>query len=176
MSDQQHESQPITTYDDLIRKWFSRSKEEKDIFTQFIFLYISFTAFLTHKNPDKNDRCTINILKRNEEAKKYYTSLIQKNAVLNATIKRLISELKDNAIINVTRPNDPHWDAPNGEIKSEADWRNIVEYWYRVRNNLFHGHKAPDIERDSVMVEYAYLTLSPLMENFIAHDLQWKFD
>jgi hypothetical protein len=57
-----------------------------------------------------------------------------------------------------------------------TDWENLVEYWYRVRNNLFHGRKAPEFRRDRDLVKYAYLTLAPLMENFIKHGLSWEFD
>ena len=43
------------------------------------------------------------------------------------------------------------------------DWENMVEFWYTIRNNLFHGSKKLDIERDEFLVEYGYKTLSSLM-------------
>ncbi len=63
MSNQQQNKQTIRSYDDLIKQWFERSNSESDIFTKFIFLYISFIAFLTRTYPGKSDRGTINSLK-----------------------------------------------------------------------------------------------------------------
>ncbi len=61
-------------------------------------------------------------------------------------------------------------------MQDVTDWENLVEYWYRVRNNLSHGRKAPEFRRDRDLVKYAYLTLAPLMENFIKYGLSWEFD
>jgi hypothetical protein len=162
-------------YADLIIQWYERSQSESDVFTQFIFLYISFIAFLTQENSGKTDRGIINSLKDAQDAKLFYISLIQNNAELRTTTKSLISELKKQPIKNDTRPNDTHWEGIDGVIQDETVWENLVEYWYRVRNNLFHGRKAPGFQRDRDLVKYAYLTLTPLMENFIKHDLFWDF-
>ncbi len=134
----------------------------------FIFLYISFIAFLTYENSGKTDRDMIDSLKDTQEARSYYLSLIQNNAELRATIQNLVSKLRKQPIRNDTRRNDTHWrGSDDGVIREETDWENLVEYWYRVRNNLFHGHKEPEFERDKELVGYAYQTLAPLMENFI---------
>jgi len=167
---------PLQTYADLIKQWFDRSIFKTDIFTQFIFLYISFIAFLAQANPGKNDRGIINSLKDAEDARAYYVSLLQKDSGLRDTIKSLISVLNNQPIRNDTRPNDNNWTGTDGVLRNEEDWENLVEYWYRVRNNLFHGHKAPEFERDRDLVKYAYRTLTPLMEIFIKHDLYWEFD
>jgi len=47
----------------------------------------------------------------------------------------------------------------------------MVEYWYSVRNNLFHGGKTPNIGRDAFLVEHAFLTLRALVENELLHSL-----
>ncbi len=148
MTDQQHNEQTITSYDDLIKQWFERSKSESDIFTKFIFLYISFTAFLTRRNPERSDRWIINNLKEAEDARSLYISLIRNNPELRATLQKLVSELRRQPIENDTRRNDPNWTGIDGVIRDETDWENLVEYWYRVRNNLFHGRKAPEFRRD----------------------------
>lgn len=177
MSNQQHDEQTFTSYNDLIIQWFERSKSERDIFTQFIFLYISFTAFLTRRNPERNDRWIIDNLKEDEGARSLYMTLIRYNPELRATIQRLISELIEQPIKNDTRKNDPNWRGDiDGVIRGEKDWENLVEYWYRVRNNLFHGRKAPEFRRDIVLVTYAYQTLAPLLEKFIKHGLPKEFD
>ena len=55
-----------------------------------------------------------------------------------------------------------------GIVRSLSDWGNMVEFWYSVRNNLFHGGKDPNIQRDCFLVEHAYRTLSIFMENEIS--------
>jgi hypothetical protein len=176
MNDQKQDNQTIRTYSDLIKQWFERSEFESDIFTKFIFLYISFIAYLTQVTSGEYDRGTIRNLKGANGTRSFYISLIQNNAELRATIQDLITYLRKRPIRNDTMPNDTNWKVIDGELRGETDWENLVEYWYRVRNNLFHGHKAPDIIRDKELVNYAYLTLTPLMEHFIENDLPLTFD
>ena len=171
MSDKQQDKQTIMTYADLIKQWFERSNSENDIFTKFIFLYISFTAFLIQRNSEKSDRWIINNLKDAKDARSFYISLTRNDPELRATIQKLVSELRKQPIRNDTRPNDTNWKGIDGVLQDETDWENLVEYWYRVRNNLFHGRKAPEFNRDRDLVTYAYRTLAPLMANFIKHDL-----
>jgi hypothetical protein len=49
-------------------------------------------------------------------------------------------------------------------MRSADDWVNTVEVWYSIRNNLFHGGKNPNIERDHFLVEHAYKMLKPFMD------------
>ncbi len=172
----QQDKQTIGSYADLIKRWFERSKSESDIFTKFIFLYISFIAFLTQVNPEKTDRGIIESLKKAKATRSFYLSLVQNNAELRDTMLGLVSKLRKQPIRNDTRHNHNYWEGLDGEIRGETDWENLVEFWYRVRNNLFHGRKAPDIERDRDLVKYAYRTLTPLMEHFIENDLSWATD
>jgi len=77
-------------------------------------------------------------------------------------------------IKNVTYNNDKRWDCDterpldvvsknNGKLRSVDDFTNIIEFIYRARNNLFHGKKGPNYERDLTIVEYGYKLLKPLM-------------
>jgi hypothetical protein len=83
MSEEQNK-QAIMSYPDLIKQWFERSKSETDIFTKFIFLYISFTAFLAQANPGKKNRWIINNLKEKEDARSFYISLAHNDPKLLA--------------------------------------------------------------------------------------------
>lgn len=58
---------------------------------------------------------------------------------------------------------------PKGRVLSLDDWPNMVEFWYSVRNNLFHGGKEPNIERDVFLVEHAHFTLRQLMDREVAY-------
>ena len=46
-----------------------------------------------------------------------------------------------------------------GVIHDLKDWENMVEFWYSIRNNLFHGAKNPQDERDQFLIENGYKTL-----------------
>ncbi len=162
-------------YNDLIEQWFYRAMGEGDPFTRYIFLYISFIAFLSQANRNETDRRRINRVKRDREARGFYLDLIERDGELRADVSNLVLELRQNPIRSIGR-NDRSWRGTNGVLDGVEDWENLVEFWYRVRNNLFHGHKAPEFARDRRLVNHAYITLLPFMRNFINHDLVWEFD
>ena len=156
-------------YIEAIKNWHKKAEKEKDYFVKFILEYISFIAYLNRDQPGNNDRKLIQNLKTNDVLKKDYLNKLDKRLIEN-----IISELEINPIKNVTREYDKWWDCnsiepPNnisqndGKIGSITDFTNIIEFIYRARNNLFHGKKRPNYERDSVIVEYGYKLLKPLM-------------
>jgi hypothetical protein len=51
-----------------------------------------------------------------------------------------------------------------GIVRSLKDWGNMVEFWYAIRNNLFHAGKDPSVLRDQFLVEHAFKTLNVFME------------
>jgi len=59
-----------------------------------------------------------------------------------------------------------------GKIRNLEDWENMVEFWHSIRNNLFHGSKEPEDERDQLLVENGYKTLKALVEIFIMEEEQ----
>jgi hypothetical protein len=46
----------------------------------------------------------------------------------------------------------------------------MIEFWRTVRDNLFHGSKDPESERDQLIVEHGYKTLRPLVEIFLSDE------
>ena len=161
-------------YYDLIMQWYRRALDEEEIFTKFIFLYIAFNAFMTQTRAEMRERQKIEFLKGDQDAKEFYLNLLHNDHQLKETMKELLVELDRESITNST-DGGIYWIGENGKLNSEEDWENLVEFWYRVRNNLFHGHKVPDFPRDKRLVTYAYLTLFPLMQNFVKHYLTWDF-
>lgn len=154
---------------EAIKNWHKKAEIEKDYFIKFILEYISFIAYLNRDQPGNKDRKLIQNLKTNELLKNEYLDKLEKRL-----IKDLIIELELNPIKNVTKQYDKWWDCnsfdpPNnisqndGKIRSLKDFTNIIEFIYRARNNLFHGKKGPNYERDLVIVEYGYKLLKPLM-------------
>jgi hypothetical protein len=57
-----------------------------------------------------------------------------------------------------------------GVIHNLEDWENMVEFWYSIRNNLFHGGKNPEDTRDRLLVRYGYKTLQRLVEIFLSSE------
>lgn len=161
------------TYYELINEWFRRSEKEKDYFTKFIFLFISFIAFISQRYEgiefDSKKRDT---LKLEKEASDFYTKKVNSDKKLKEMMTNLVDYLDKDPIKNRTRANEK-WD---GKLDDIYDWPNLVEFWFMIRNNLFHGHKGPGFVRDQKLVAYAFETLYPLMENFIKQQLVWEFD
>lgn len=163
---------------ELLRRvadWHNRANEEKDdYFVKFIFDYLAFVALICHNNYRKSDRKLIQQLKRNNEK-------IKNNYYSNVNINRIneiIEILKSDPITNDTNHHDKWWDCdldncPNhlsptdGIIGSVDDFPNILEFIYRARNNLFHGQKGIDYRRDSLIVEYGFYLLNPLVDVLI---------
>ena len=140
----------------VIIKWHEKAHKEQDDFIKFIVEYISFNALLNKRMGIQSDRQHIQDLKENEMLKRLYLDHMKE-----PQIRDLMGYLNEDPIINVTRPNDQFWD---GRLQSVEDYRNIIEFIYRARNNLFHGHKRLDYERDLEIIQYGYKFLRPLME------------
>jgi hypothetical protein len=51
-----------------------------------------------------------------------------------------------------------------GIIHNMEDWENMVEFWYSIRNNLFHGAKDPEEKRDQILIQNGYITLRELVQ------------
>ncbi len=59
---------------------------------------------------------------------------------------------------------DRRW---NGKLESEDDFDGIIEFIIRARNNLFHGDKGYDDERDKFLVTQGNLVLQHLVKGFV---------
>ncbi len=164
---------------ELLRRvgdWHNRARDEKeeDYFVKFIFDYLAFIALICHDNDNKSDRNLIQELKQNnEEMRNNYYSKVNIDR-----INEIIGILKSDPITNDTNRHDKWWDCDlehctnqvssnDGIINSVDDFPNILEFIYRARNNLFHGKKGIDFRRDSLIVEYGFYLLNPLVDVLI---------
>ena len=169
----------------LIINWHKRKVVQGDYFAKFIFEYLAFIAYLKRvRHLDGRDREIIQQFKRDTKVKSVYGSIMSDSPALQRTLRRLVEELNEEKLVNVNAPSEmyrywnnsnpyPHnrTDNPNpyplGVINDENDWCNLIEFWYTVRNNLFHGDKDPGSGRDILIAEYAYKTIRPLVAYFI---------
>ena len=170
----------LPNYYPLITAWHNKAAEG-DTFSRFVFQYLAFIAHVKNNlfYTATNDRQAIQKLKRCEDISDQYLVLVARDEELSQLWIEIISELERKLLRNSsTDPDNPEidkwWnsieDQPNrnslllyGIVHSLEDWPNMIEYWYSVRNNLFHGGKKPDARRDAFLVEHAFQTLRPLM-------------
>ena len=175
----------LQNFDPLIVSWHEKAKEG-DYFSRFVFEYLAFIAILKNKlfiSAD-SDRKAIQALKQNSVRGKRYMQVIENSEPLRNLWLEVMTELNKMPLHNSSRDLDYQeldvwWnnsgfkseqkdDSPKGIVESLSDWGNMAEFWYAVRNNLFHGGKDPTIKRDCFLVEHAYRTLAVFMENEIA--------
>jgi hypothetical protein len=177
-------SDELQSYNPLIIEWHKKAKLG-DYFSRFVFEYLAFIANLKNHIciSAKSDRHAIQHLKRDSAREIRYIKLVMDNKLLRDMWVSVIKELDSNPLHNTSHDLDfpaidgwwnnigDHIDKSNnsrkGVVISLSDWGNMVEFWYGVRNNLFHGGKDPNIQRDCFLVERAYRTLAAFMENEI---------
>jgi hypothetical protein len=181
-------------YGDLIRRWHEKALDEDYFskFTFEYLAFIAFLR--TQKYPNsRNDRDALQQLKNDIFTKnQYFTSCSRRannsysklkdefsqNARLgNASSLRNVEEVKwwnhvcdaDNFCRTPGCMEKPEsiqeWqNGMQGVFYGENDWVNLIEFWATVRNNLFHGSKDPEHDRDKLVVEHGYKTLSTLVK------------
>ena len=180
-------------YDRLIKNWHARASDE-DYFSKFVFEYLAFIAYLKKRafRDARSDRAAIQRLKQDDLIRNRYLQTIERKHELKRAWERVKMELERARLGNVSGSGDEveeikWWNCSHGQLqqKTEAeqnltigvihnlsDWENMVEFWYSIRNNLFHGAKNPQDERDQLLVENGYKTIRPLVEIFLSgqHD------
>ena len=175
-------------YEALIKNWHRKAVRQRDIFSKFIFEYLAFVAILkTRLFRNMNDRSSMQYLKRENSIKDMYLSKVNSGKRLSEDWKVIIDELNSSRLGNTSR--DPFeaqeinwWNCSYDDMHQKTvqesnrftgilygldDWENMVEFWYSIRNNLFHGTKDPEIERNRLLIEYGYKTLRPLVKLLI---------
>jgi len=174
----------LLDYYPLIRAWHEKAAEG-DYFARFVFQYLSFIAHIKNNlfYDASGDRMAIQKLKQDNKIKHNYLVMVSQDQELGQIWVEVIEELKSKPLCNSSfDPDCPEVDKwwnnngscptqengqPRGRVLSVDDWGNMVEFWYGVRNNLFHGGKNPNIRRDVFLVEQAFKTLRPLVDSEI---------
>lgn len=176
-------SDGLRSYDALISAWHKMAMGG-DYFSKYVFECIAFTAYIKSslELSAETDRDSIQRLKNNPRLRRDYLRLIDSDADLSALWLAIIKELSVRPLHNSSRdfdnPEIDNWwnNPPNsddegsdgkGLVHSLTDWGNMVEFWYSVRNNLFHGGKEPSVARDQFLVEHAFKTLYQFMKERI---------
>lgn len=180
-------------YDTLIKNWHTKASNE-DYFSKFVFEYLAFIAFLKKKKytNTRQDREAIQKLKREDDDRQNYLAIVNENSRVKKAWNNIIEELNRARLGNVSRNgigvkeiswwncSHNHFDSKTDEEEQKTmgvihgldDWENMIEFWYSIRNNLFHGGKDPQDERDQILIKNGYETLQPLVEMFLKNDHQ----
>jgi len=174
----------------LIKNWHEKAKE--DYFSRYIFEYLAFEAFLKkykyneeeirYISGNTKERSYIQKIKNENNYVDRWRILVSKNDSLMQLITELVEFLNNEPLVS-----DVNWwgclsfeynqcpaNNPKGLILNEDDFVNVVEFWYQVRNNLFHAGKNPDDKRDEKLVMYAYSTLSIFFEKVLLPEIEGK--
>ncbi len=187
-------------YLNLIKNWHTKASDE-DYFSKFVFEYLAFIAYLRkQKYPNSsNDRVALQKLKKDDDLRKKYLKSL--SSVERQSWEILIDEFKRVRLGNASGLNETEevkwWNhicpanrfcgrdgchLPNscqkfdeikkGVIYDLEDWPNMIEFWRVIRDNMFHGAKDPENNRDKLVVEHGYKTLKPLVDIFLNESQQ----
>jgi hypothetical protein len=133
------------------REWYTRALHEEDTFIRFVLLYISLEIFSTDSGSNVRT-----FLQNNSNFIKF----------LEITdIEKLKIELDKKPHLNMNPDGDKRW---NGILIDTNDWKGLIEYLVRSRNNLFHGDKGFESERDNLIVTLGNSFLEPILKNLVA--------
>ena len=147
----------------LICIWYNRAQEATDFFDRFIYIWIAFEAFTSNYTERNWPTKVRNILKKDKKMNATFSSLM-----LDKSFSRLVLELQKNC---------PVWDArekysknpdSSKSIEDPNDFGEVLEVLYKIRNNLFHGGKRPDIERDKLLVKLSFNIVHVFLDSIIS--------
>lgn len=176
----------------LIRNWHEKAKD--DYFSRYIFEYLSFEAFLKkYKYPvdevrtlsgNTKERSYIQRLKNETSYEERWHILVKEDIQLKDTTTKLVQYL---SIEPLHSEDERHWwgctayqqnqcqnQTIYGVVSTINDYVNMVEFWYQIRNNLFHASKDPNSKRDEQLVTFAYSTLSIFLEKVLLIEMEEK--
>ncbi len=174
----------VQNWDRSAEKWYSKSKEDKYIngmFIPFIFEFIAFNALYSDmtyhgRNTDRNKIKGIKkIVSEDSEISKDFLDKLRE--IYDNFNDKEMRELK--VSLKCKNPRSSYWDIEkDGEKKGKTtngiivkgrhiekkDIKNVIEFIYRVRNNLVHGFKDCLEPRDKILTNIAFKFLSNLVK------------
>ena len=139
---------------EIVLDWFTMSQDEKqwpNIFNRFIFLWISFDAWASNES-GKMEHAMIDWVKTDSNMPEIFKQNFK-------AIEQTVVSLKSMGEI----PNHANA-AKSRKVNDVNSFSDTIEAVYLIRNNLFHGHKSPDDEKDRKYVSLAHSIVSSLMK------------
>ena len=141
----------------IIRTWYERAQSAEDRFDKFIYLWIAFDAFATNYSEKEWPKQVRKNIEKDSLLTNCYVSSMKNN-----DFSREIRELQKLCPVYDTRKkflNDPKYSVT---ISDPNNFKEVINVLYKIRNNLFHGGKSPNEERDKKLVSLAFNILSKI--------------
>lgn len=141
----------------IIRTWYQRAQSADDTFDKFIYLWIAFDAFAINYSEKEWHYQVRKVMEEDSMLTNCYASLMKNNDFL-----REIRKLQEQCPVYDTRKkflNNPKYSKTISDLNN---FKEVLDVIYKIRNNLFHGGKSPDEERDKRLVSLAFNILNKL--------------
>jgi hypothetical protein len=141
----------------VFSKWMDKLNDQDDPFIRFVLLWLVFESWLSYLAGDKNPLDWF--FENDSNLKNWVTTELKKKE-----IKKSLSNLRAQS------PIPDHKKNTEIELRNITDIKELITFIYRVRCNLFHGHKKPDDPRDKQLVRSSEQFLSSLLKNAIGDE------
>jgi hypothetical protein len=153
--------------DDLAREWQRWAErqvpeDEQGIFMRFIALWVAFNAvYVSRYDGLAGDTELAKILKVGSKLSEFHhMHLSGDREYLSA-----VQSMNRRPVYNSTS-------ARNFKIRDQSNIRNVLQYIYNVRNNLFHGRKVPSELHDRTLVSNGVVVLDRLLRHLLSPEVK----
>lgn len=144
----------------LIRDWYQRSQgitvREPDAFDKFMYLWVSFDAWGKVASRKVSGRGVIDFCKTEKGLVGEHQRLLATDTEFAGNVARL----KEMCPVRKIRRRHNRVLGEEVRINDVANFGEVLETIYTIRNNFFHGDKSPNSTRDLELVELAFRILS----------------
>jgi hypothetical protein len=149
--------------DDLAREWQRWAEQQvpeddQGIFMRFIALWVEFNAvYVSRYDGLAGDTELAKILKIGATLSEFHhMHLSSDREYLSA-----VQSMNLRPVYNSTT-------SRNFKIRDRSNVRNVLQYIYNVRNNLFHGRKVPSELHDRALVSNGVVVLDRLLKHLLS--------
>lgn len=158
-----------------IKSWHARSLIENDPFIKFMCEYLCLVAFLTHMYPQHySDGRKIKEFLKNLKCQQENKQISEKEfQIVQKFHNKLDKTILSNHILYLKEY--PLQYKPNNRrliqlyINDLYDNYHMIKYLQYVRNNLFHGIKDPEGDRDKHIIKIGLDIITPFIESLIEY-------
>lgn len=145
----------------LIIDWSKKSEKEDNPFNKFISIWISFNALYSVICNCKYDKANIDKFSDYEISKKINECLL-KEPKYKENLEFLKAYNNGKGIQNLK-----YKENPPKKISNFENFKEVLQFIYQVRNNLFHGGKQPKNPRDVKLVNASWYIVYCFMNKYI---------
>ena len=146
----------IENHKKIINGLIKRGDKEIDYFFKFISYWIAFNCWLVAKTNEDRDRDALDKLYKESGLYGNFSNII------NGNNKKLFDDLAD--IRPIENKGTRHF------LNNVNDFKEVMNFLYAIRCNLFHGRKSDNNERDCEVINAAAPVLEIVVKNICLED------